>query len=147
MEIQSKHIRAGESRLRCGGEKQLVHDPCSQDAKGRFGGGGGRVGCHNQAHPRATRKQCEIGTIEERPLRSTLWMSRLGVWRQSETGSNRRQIKQALLFAPHDNPHPRRERGSKHGHGAIQSVQTNQQRSKGHTEPTCIADDGLTGSC
>ena len=99
MQIQAKHIRTGESCLwRCG-EKQLVHGPCSQDANGWFGGGGGWVGRHNQAHTRPTGKQGEIGTIEESPLCPTLRMSRLSVWGQGETGSNGRQIKQTVLTA------------------------------------------------
>ena len=57
------------------------------------------MGRHNQAHMRPTRKQCEIGTIEESPLCPTLWMSRLSVWGQGEAGSDGRQIKQAVLTA------------------------------------------------
>src|SRR6266487_1036854 len=107
MQIQTKHIRASESRLWCGGEKQLIHDPCSQDANGRFGGGGGWVGRHNQAHRSSSRKQREIGTIKEGPLCPTLRMSHLGVWWQAETGSNGRQIKQTILFTAHNDSHPR----------------------------------------
>src|SRR5437667_9802932 len=99
MQIQAKHIRAGESCLWCRGEKQLIHGPCSQDANRGVGGGGGWMGRRNQAHTRPTGKQCEIGKIEESPLCPTLRMSRLSVWRQGETGSNGRQIKQTVLTA------------------------------------------------
>src|SRR6266566_3865982 len=147
MQIQIQHICTGESRPWGRGEKQLIHDPCSQNPNGRFGGGGRWMRRHNQAHMRHTGREGEIRTIEEGPLCSTLWVSRVGVWWLRETGSDGWQIKQSVLFATHDDPQPRQEEGGEYRGGAIQSIQTNQEVSKGQTEPACIADERLTGPC
>ena len=87
--------------------------------------------------------QCDVGTIEEGPACSTGRMGRVVIWRQLEPGGNGWQIKQAILFATHDDPYPPREELAENGSCAIQAIQANQDVREWHTQPARIADDGL----
>src|SRR5438128_9569781 len=105
MQIQIKHISTGEGILRRGAEKQFIHGLPSQDSNGRFGGGGGWVRRNNQAHTRSRWVQCDVGAIEEGTACSTLRMGRVVIWRQLETGGNRRQMKRAIRSATQHDPY------------------------------------------
>ena len=146
MQILIKHISTGESGKVRGGEKQFIHGLPSQDSDGWFGGGGGWVRRNNQANTGSRWVQCDVGTIEEGTACSTGRMGRVVIWRQFEPGGNGWQIKQALLFAPYDDSHPRRKELGEHCSCAVQAIQANQDVREWHTEPARIVANGLTGA-
>src|SRR5437660_2358436 len=102
MQIEIKHISTGEGRLRRSREKQFIHRLSTQDPNRRFAGGCGRVSRNDQANTGARGPEGYVGTIEEGTGRTTLRMGRVVIGWLLETGSHRRQIEQAILFATHD---------------------------------------------
>jgi hypothetical protein len=73
-------------------------------------------------------------------------MGRGVIWWQLETGDNRWQIEQTVVFATHDDSHPRREEFDEDSSIPVQAIQANQNEGQRHTEPSRIADDGLAGT-
>src|SRR2546428_3364824 len=144
MQLQIEHIRTAEGSLRCRRENQFIHRSCAENPNGGLVGGCGWVGRNNQTNTRSRGPEGDIRTSEEGALCSTLRRGALVIGRQAEAGNNGWQIKQALLFAPYDDSHPRRKELGEHCSCAVQAIQANQDVREWHTEPARIVANGLT---
>jgi hypothetical protein len=104
MQIQIQHISSSEGGLWCGGEKEFIDRSRTQNPNGRFGSGGGRMRCHDQAHTSLGRGERNIRAIKEGTTCSALRVGCVMIWWQAQTSSHGRQIKQTIVFASHDEP-------------------------------------------
>jgi hypothetical protein len=122
MEIEVQHIATSEGRLRCGGQKQFIHHPITQNPDRRFGGRSRRVGSHNETNTGPFRLESHIRTIEKGTACSTLRMKGLLIWWLLETGLNGRPIKQGVVFVSYNDSHPQQEELEENGSGPIQAI-------------------------